>query len=191
MSTATALPSDPTKLRAGTVDLTPLDFDACEGYGETWTYHAPFECPDCGTISTPHGEEECPECGAYAFEEGPMMNVLWPLPDGANPDPADLVGTPMCLVELWDGGLQPAAYHLGLCGAGMDFSWGIARAYVQLGYLPPACLDLPRMAGMEWNDRTRPVVEACLRSQRITCEWARGRIAKLEEVRAWLENGGK
>lgn len=55
-------------------------------------------------------------------------------------------------------------YYLALSGGGMDLSWEICRAYILLGYLPPAkfCY-LPKFAGMDFKKaRNKKVIDACV-----------------------------
>ena len=110
-------------------------------------------------------EERCAE------ELAPYMDYLYPLPpdfeerwrdvEGA----ARLVaeGTAMMLVRV-----EGVGYGLALRGAGMDFRWSIARAYVLLGYLPPVWLEgLPELAGMKYDAEARLVLNACLRALQV------------------------
>lgn len=89
-------------------------------------------------------------------DEGPMMNYWYPLDESTYSswskfDPKDaalkLADLPLCVVEV-DG-----QYGLALTGGGMDLSWDICKAFVALGYLPPAHFaDLPNFAGGHGHD---------------------------------------
>lgn len=89
------------------------------------------------------------------YAEGPMMSYWYPL-DGADPKSVGPYGHDfdaveaayrlhrhsLCLVQVGDD------MGLALTGGGMDFTWDIAAAFVDLGYLPPLHFcDLPAMAG--------------------------------------------
>ena len=92
---------------------------------------------------------------AHGYAEGPMMNYWYPLeeqdedrlgPYRSTFDAAEaafrLRHHSLCLVEV--GG----ELGLALTGGGMDFTWDIAEAFIDLGYLPPLHFcDLPGMAG--------------------------------------------
>lgn len=92
---------------------------------------------------------------AHGYAEGPMMNYWYPLETSDR----DSIGSwrksfdvneaafrlrhhSLCLVEV-DGELG-----LALTGGGMDFTWDIVGAFIDLDYLPPVHFcDLPGMSG--------------------------------------------
>lgn len=111
----------------------------------------------------------------------PMMNYIYPLPyyRGSASDAQSVltqVGVSVVVVEV-DGDV-----YLALSGGGMDMSWDICRAYMELGYLPPFHFsDLPRFAGMEWSEENAWVLAGCLKSAEILRGWATRRAKSLQE----------
>ncbi len=64
-------------------------------------------------------------------------------------------------------------------GGGMDLSWEICEAYIQLGYFPPFHFNLPDIAGCCNNT----VVDACTRSAEFVLSSAQRRIEQLQNLR--------
>lgn len=115
------------------------------------------------------------------YEEScaPMMNYYYPLGRyQPSEDAAVLAGTNCSLVYLPDRGI----YALVLNGGGMDFSWEIALAHIRLGYLPPAWITLPLLAG--YPKQAKIIMAACTRSQRVLMERAKCGLERLRRVRA-------
>lgn len=177
------------RLYVDTVHVTATTRDWSEGYGETWDYIAAPECPECGTFARwldgdddlftgqpgedtwpawrcPNGE--CENFGAeldpFETDGGPMMSYSYALPerdDFSETHAEKIADLPLCIVR----DLVNDTYALALTGGGMDLSWEIAEAFMRLGFLPPlAYCDLPRMAGMDIDERRRWVLAGCLRS---------------------------
>lgn len=195
----------PDALRPDCVSFwTPLSFNYGEGYGSEWEYKEASRCEECGHVDLAYGEERCPKCDeGYLWADGPMMNNWYLLPDdifryGTDPLPADeveaakrLVSLPLCIVEPHfnaDSRQTPSDWGMALTGGGMDLIWEIAEAYMRLGYLPPARLRLPKMAGYDPNDRRRWIVEGLIRAGEITSSWAKRSAEDAQEVLEWMEN---
>jgi hypothetical protein len=102
----------------------------------------------------------------------PMMNYLYPLEDFERrktrfsdkelKKALDEAGS-VTLIRRNDDG----EYYLALSGGGMDLSWDICAAYVNLSYLPPFtfCEELPEYSGEKYNDaKHQNVIFACQRS---------------------------
>lgn len=171
-------------------------FDFGSGYPEKWDYLEVNVCEECGGIYSSHnpchrdpetGEEKECKYSDGDSPEGPMMNYLYGF-DGPGPDfdedtASKIKENAMCLVQLDD---DYDRVYLALTGGGMDMSWTIAETYILLGYLPPACLRLPKMAGMPLNKGTKLIIAALRRSYEISKTWAGSRIAELENVVEWL-----
>lgn len=134
------------------------EYESPDYAGETW------EAWRCANVDCERfGSEIEPEDG------GPMMNYSYALPSksfGSNggydqSDAEKIAHLPLCIVTFEDTGNQALA----LTGGGMDLSWEICEAFMLLGHLPPlAYCDLPRMAGMDMDERRRWVLAGCLRS---------------------------
>jgi hypothetical protein len=189
------------QLYVDTIDVTATPRDWSEGFTESWDYMQAPTCPECGeygrwiaesdlpevTLVDVAGERDdpesweawrCPnaECERFGREVapedgGPMMSYSYALPAGDSFDQshADRIRhLPLCIIDNMDG-----SYELALTGGGMNLSWRIAEAFMQLGYLPPlAFCDPPRMAGMEMDERHRWIVAGCLRSCDVACAQA-------------------
>ncbi|MFA5186593.1 MAG: hypothetical protein WC551_08975 [Patescibacteria group bacterium] len=152
------------KLSGDAVDSVVRTMDWTEELGEDldgWTCYEVTECSSCGhKYVVGLGCSECPKCGHESDPiDGPMMNYFYPVPFlGSCEDAAKALGqTCVCVVELSDG-----TRGLALTGGGMDLSWEIARAHVSLGFLPPAWLRLPRMAGWENYGDAAYMIKVCL-----------------------------
>jgi hypothetical protein len=145
-------------------------------------------CYECGKkYAASLGCTECPKCGGESDPvEGPMMNYFYPCPfRGSLEAAATAIGeTCLCIVELDDG-----TRGLALTGGGMDLSWQIARAYVSLGFLPPAHIRLPRMAGWEHYGDAAYMLKVCKASQEVMIRRASWGLADLDTMekdrKAW------
>lgn len=150
-------------LSLGAVDLVPTYVPA--------TRHERFleaaQCDECQeyVVRAEDHKDDCERFGEDAADlgaEGPMMDVLWPVPDPGRFETknARLLGAlNVCLVLDADG-----ECGLALTGAGMDFAWEIAAAYVRLGYCPPGCIELPTLAGLRLDAETATVIAAMMRT---------------------------
>ena len=127
------------------IDVTPIDYEWSEGYGETWDF---WESCSGGHVVN----EECAACSEDR-PEGPMMSYYYELPGFQG---ATRTSRRACCAtyRFASSGSRPAT-PTGwlLLGAGMDLSWEICEAYMRLGYLPPhhfarrpPCLDRRRHA---------------------------------------------
>lgn len=116
----------------------------------------------------------------------PMMNYFYPLPcytGDENEDQAllDQEAGAVCLVRVND---RPV---LALTGGGMDLSDHIVEAYMLLGYLPPLHFCETTMFAIRPNsERTRWLVEGCLRSCEVAERWARDRGERFRTLREGL-----
>lgn len=120
-------------------------------------------------------------------EHEPMINTLWPLPDGFEvPDDVRDRLDNMTVVNVRAEALHTdRGLWLALTGGGMDMSWPIARTYVNLGYLPPATLgDLPAMGGMDFNEPGNlRVIEALKQSHSHMADRRHGNMADLDRLK--------
>jgi len=178
-------------LRNDCIEAKPLDMDWCERLGEDldgWRSFEACACPDCGETVHGHGPtyearhcdvDDESECEGYLTSEGPAMSYAYPLGHiGHSPEDAELLGGNVCLVEMDDG-----TWFLALTGGGMDLSWDICRAYIDLGYLPPVHFaDLPEFAGAHWDEDHATVVIAMQRSLDIAGQWIKRRGERLIEL---------
>ena len=117
-------------------------------------------CPKCEEEFSCGDEYTC-TCEGYVNSEGPMMNYFYPV-NIAEPELAaqQIAHLPLCVIEMRDG-----TTGLALTGGGMDMSDSICRAYMCLGYLPPAHFArLPKFAGYERDVSWVDLIVACARS---------------------------
>ena len=177
--------------RCDAVQEKPIDYDWSEGYPEKWEYWEASECPECGKILVGAGEVECDKagCDGTVYNEGPMMNYYYPLPGLEDPTEAakKISDVCLCIVQI-DG-----EYGLALTGGGMDLSWEICAAFIQLGYFPPVHFagNLPKMAGKEWNKDTRTIIEWCKESVKIASSWVLRDLERVTEIETWLKENKK
>ena len=136
------------------IDSKPEYYDYSENiFGEDW--EIPFELTD----------EEM-----EAEEFTPMMNYRYPLPDFhhkigkmSEEEIKRALDDAGNITLIFDD--KNEEYYLALTGAGMDFSWDIVQAYINLGYYPPTHFcDLPKMAGMELTPKREKSLQACRNS---------------------------
>lgn len=127
-----------------------------------------FTCPECETDFYA-GETYRNHCKGYLNFEGPMMNYYYPVRiDDCEAAALAIAHLPLCVVEFPDG-----QTGLALTGGGMDFSPEICRAFIAIGYLPPAHFSRPpRMAGWEKDTRWLEMLVCCEESLRIQASWA-------------------
>lgn len=121
--------------------------------------------------------------------EGPMMNYWYPIEETREYgrfahntfDPvaaAAKLDGPLCLVLVDD------EYGLALTGGGMDLSWEICDAFVQLGKCPPLhFLDLPHMADT-WRDMHQRVYLGAQRTLEFTINHANRVKERLDDYKA-------
>ena len=83
-------------------------------------------------------------------------------------------------------------YFLALTGTGMDMSWDICEAHINMGYLPPAdfCRRLPRMGDMSITPSTEKVILGCKRSLTLSKGWAEYGLNELEKVEREIRGRG-
>lgn len=186
------------KLWVDTVDVKPQEVSWSERLGESldgWNCWQAEECDECGRtvvlagliFEDEHREidsEGAPECQCHLYNEGPMMNYFYPLPElRGTPEGAALSikDLPLCVVEL------EGEYGLALTGGGMDLSWAICEAYMRLGWLPPVHFcQLPRFAGMTLTANNRWILAGCQRSCRILAGWSQRRGKEIARTRKEL-----
>lgn len=123
-------------------------------------YFEAFDPDDVeGTGEPAITEDELAECfdSEPDSADGPMMNYYYPLnesigyggngnvfgPYSSRYDEIEAAyrirNHPLCLIRFEDDG----SYALALTGGGMDLTWSIVGAYVDMGYLPPAAFCRP------------------------------------------------
>lgn len=82
-------------------------------------------------------------------------------------------------------------YGLMLTGCGMDLSWEIADAFIQLGYLPPLFLaDLPRMAD-PLDSQKRRVLTAMATAIRFKQAQLKHDARRIRDIRKWYTERAK
>ena len=203
-------------LRVDCLNEKPRNYDWSRGYGEEWEIIQPYdyddfdhdaECPDCEGVGEVLNEldewEKCVKCegtgelsnenemiyDSYdSMEESnqPMMNYYYPLYHRDSFDEEDakkLKHLPLCIVYF----TESEEYGLALTGGGMDFSWAICEAHIQLGYYPPVHFRLPNMAGKEASPRNLGIVDACIKGREILKLWQDNDIEDLKRTREYLK----
>lgn len=185
------------------------DIDWSAGYGENWTSYESHEveCEESTVYDEEKGKDvpctfkgaavmwngcwTCPVCDTEhdteSYDDGPMMSYYYPLPDGdvSSEDALKLAHLPLCLVNFHgsDNEDRPE-WALALTGGGMDLSWQIAEAHMQLGYMPPAFVcNLPRMAGMDLDSPVNAwIVAGCKRTGEALMLQGQRIISRLEDM---------
>jgi hypothetical protein len=118
--------------------------------------------------------------------EGPMTNYAYALPElrMSQQEAADRIRHVELVVVNRDPGPNET-YELALSGAGMDFSWSICKAYMWLGYLPPAHFadDLPGGIGPRTAEDAW-VLRGARRSMEVQIARAERGIARIETLLA-------
>jgi len=183
------------ELSYAVIGETPVDIDWAEALdenGEGWVAHECCECDECGEdvlTSGCGGEDEHSsfdyesECDGYLCPSGPMMNYYYPLYGQHDAEDALKLNGPVCLIEFADG-----RWALALTGGGMDLSWDICRAYIDLGYLPPVHFsDLPDHAGDKWTVDKAEVVYALRRAVDGAERQLAAKKRQLERAEEWLK----
>ena len=149
-----------------------------EGWPETWNaWEEAVPCAECD--GEDEAKENCETCGGTGTDDGeeslfpgvkqgePMMDRLYSLPyfTGDERDAAKLSG-PLCLVHLTPEE-HPDEWGLALTGGGMDLSWEICEAYMQLGFLPPAqfAQHLPDYGS--YGEREHWIMAGCAKSLEV------------------------
>lgn len=169
------------QLWVDTIDVKPIDFDFSAGWGETWEVHPSCqtepcaECDGSGEVATTDEDddevtEECGHCDGSGVQESadpdqgfPMMNFAYPLGREVPDNVGELLAELPLTVVLIDH-----TPFLALTGGGMDLSWEICQAYVNLGYFPPAHFArLPRMAGRGESEADRKLLAICRNSLQL------------------------
>lgn len=176
------------ELWASAVDAKSEKYDWREHQiGEDWEIAVPMPDFDSG-----EKEEDMEDEDDFYEQNSPMMNFRYPLP-GFKPDrfsdknlrrALDNAGN-ITLVQ----DLKSDEYYLALTGGGMDLTWDIARAYVNLGYLPPA--DFCRLPGFvdyghEEDDKT--IIHACKRTASFLENWAKGLAHDLDNTEKFFDD---
>jgi hypothetical protein len=108
------------------------------------------------------------------------LKYRWPAPEAAQAH-LELYGGPVCVALVGD---EPV---LALTGGGMDLSPEICRAYMLLGYLPPAHFagDLPRMGGRKSEADVWVALEA-VRACEVAAQWAQRRLERARDYLTWV-----
>jgi hypothetical protein len=190
---------DTERLSYANIGTTPIDVDWSELEFETdWHYVEAERCEnEHGAEEITRAEEgwetvevdeengqiittsrECPACDAELYGEGPMMNYWYPADiDDQEAAAMKLVDLPLCVVEVH------GETGLALTGGGMDLSWEICEAYVELGLYPPAHFcRLPGMAGRGKSERDVRILRACRESILGMMNRASYGLARVEEM---------
>lgn len=166
------------------IEVRSIDFDFSEGFGETWEFTEASRCEKCNAIVMGGGDKHSDldgdsDCDGYVSEtSGPMMSYYYPCPElDAEEAAQKLVDTCLCVVTINN------ETALALTGGGMDLSWEICRAYIDLGYLPPlAFCDLPGICGKGLKARDRDTVAACLKTCAVAASWANRTAERINDV---------
>ena len=158
------------------------EYDFSEGYGDRW--EIAFERTE---------EEEDNE------EFMPMMNYIYECRQDLSEEQMKEIAQKYAITfvsiyereEPWRSASDYTVY-MALTGAGMDFSWDIAGAYVMQGCLPPLqfCL-LPRFAGDKLTTEKAKILAACEESIRYAKRYLNNLKRDLNVTRQWLKNGGR
>lgn len=144
---------NPAKMNHSVVSLIPVNYDfGSNEFGNDWEEVEVLECEECHeqmvSSFTYNGEKHCnyddfgggdaPDCeGTLVGSDGPMMNYFYPLPGLDLKDAYEAAkkidGLNLCIIWF----PMEEKCGMALTGAGMDFSWEICEAYMQLGFVPP------------------------------------------------------
>jgi len=183
------------ELRNDTINVVPIDIDWRERLGEDcegWQSFDHDECSECGEVlvgswgEQKHSDADYEsDCEGYLNFSEPMMNCYYPLPnaDHLEPDDVKKIDGPVVLIQFEDGD-----WALALSGGGMDLSWDICKAFVDLGFLPPTHFaDLPEFAGDKWTEGKALVVCAMGRSLEIAELWLQRKQRHLEYIEKYLK----
>jgi hypothetical protein len=184
------------RLNCDSIDVKPINYDWSEGYPEKWEYHEAVECEKCGKAivlsgggeARHHEVEADTDCDGYLNSDGPMMNYYYPLPDfKMDTDEAakKIVHLPLCIVHF----LETDEYALALTGGGMDLSWEICAAFIELGYHPPVHFRLPEFAGGPniGVERAKRVIAAMRESIQISQNWRNADMADVNRAEAYIK----
>ncbi len=187
------------------IDQPSVNYDWSEGCGERWDFHEASECQKCGKVLlNVRGEEEHQyldddsECDGYVYSaDGPMMNYFYPIGGPGYRGGIDteeiqkaLIGLPLCLVEFHDHE-DDYQYALALTGGGMDLSWQIAEAFMRIGHLPPAWIELAHFAGMKPTKRNRWILAGCRASARAMIHRYQGMLRNHKRTSQWMDSQKK
>jgi hypothetical protein len=117
-----------------------------------------------------------------------MMNYYYPLPNAdLEPDDVKKIDGPLILVQFDDG-----TWALALAGGGMDLSWEICKAHIDLGFLPPIHFsNLPDLAGDKWTEDRALVVLAMKRALEIAEGWIKRKKERLQELKTTLKKASQ
>jgi len=192
-------------LSCDAVDCKPIEVDWRETLGHNmdgWQSFEAVECDDCGHVHVlgPFGESRCNdempevetdgdskpnECEGWLNSNGPSMNYFYPVRISDCEKAARNISGSLCVVELADG-----ITGVALTGGGMDFSWEICQAFIDIGFLPPAHFagNLPEMAGFEKDPRTPLVLAAARVSCEVALGWARRRLDNVTRMQERVAN---
>lgn len=152
------------------------EYDFSEGYGDRW--EIAFERTE---------EEEDNE------EFMPMMDYIYECKQTLSEEQMRKIAEKYAItfVRIYEGEDDYTVY-MALTGAGMDFSWDIAGAYVMQGYLPPLQFcRLPRFAGDKLTTEKAKILAACEESIRYAKRYLNNLKRDLNVTRQWLKNGGR
>ena len=176
--------SDFSDFRVNAIETKPIIYNWSELYGTGWKSIEAGYCETCMNNNLPKGDcivvgppgTYCEQCDSDMYFEGPMMNYYYPVDiDDMYEAAKAIIDLPLCVVEVDDN------TGLALTGGGMDLSWDICDAFIQLGYLPPLHFcRLPDYVGMKLDERIKTILNACKKSAQISSRWAKGILSNLE-----------
>lgn len=128
--------------------------------------------------------QECLDCNQEQWD--PVMSYYYPLYGTfGGVDVNKINHLPLTIIYL----VEEDLYALALTGGGMDLSWEICEAHMQLGFYPPAYVRLPKMAGKTASDRNLWIAQGCIKSAQIAGLWANRSEEDIRRVIASLEKG--
>ena len=124
----------------------------------------------------------------------PIYNTIYPLNGFMESDYTkdellnilDISGN-ITLIKIIDNEDTDEQYFLGLTGCGMDFSWDIACAYINLGYYPPLWINLSRFAEPLTDDK-RQIIAFTKDGCKCEIQNINTKIERLEKDEQWMEN---
>lgn len=181
-------------LSCDAIQQKPVAIDWAERLGEEcdgWQAYSVEECYECGeTVTSDCGDfhhndiDADSDCDGLIYFQEPMINYYYPLPHARlYAEDAAKISGPLVLVQFDDG-----EWALALSGGGMDLSWEICRAHVELGFLPPTHFTLPDMAGNSWNEETAIVVMAMRKSLEVAYRWLKNNMKDLDRIEGILKS---
>jgi hypothetical protein len=185
----------------GALNMEPTDYDWSDHpCGEEWESWEANDCPECSIsvagqsgCEQQHSEaDETVTCeGMVNFGDGPMMSYYYELPCSRQSDPIEMAlaisHLPLCVVRFisMSGNNE---FALALTGGGMDFSWQICEAYMQLGYLPPLHFCGLQDMCQHWNSKVQWILAGCEESYRVAARNIGSGKYRIKQLRQKIKN---